>query len=88
MEIGAEIRRAAGAKKIIVGARATLRALEAKKIAKIIVAENCPTEILDSIKLRAEKNKVDVLEFKGSSADLGGLCGKPFAAVAIGLTAK
>jgi len=44
----------------------------------IIVASNCPRNIMDDITHYANLSGVPVVIYKGSSIDLGVVCGKPF----------
>jgi len=44
----------------------------------IIVASNCPKDIMDDVKHYASRSGVTVVIYKGSSIDLGMVCGKPF----------
>ncbi len=43
-----------------------------------VVADNTPGKIRDSVAKHAEGIKVPVIEFKGTTMQLGAVCGKPF----------
>ena len=63
--------------KVILGYRKSLKYLKLNKPKFVIVAENAPEEIKkDIFFVLTDKNKLKV--FKGTSIELGTLCGKPF----------
>ena len=64
--------------KILFGASSALKSAKARKAKLIIVASNCPQGILEDIKYYCRLSKVPVSIYKGSSLDLGAVCGKPF----------
>ncbi len=43
-----------------------------------IIAENTPKELRESVAGLANDRKIPVIEFKGSTMQLGAVCGKPF----------
>jgi large subunit ribosomal protein L30e len=64
--------------KIQFGVNSTLKSVKAKKAALIIIASNCPQNIREDIEYYCELSKIPVNIYKGSSLDLGAVCGKPF----------
>ncbi len=64
--------------KIHFGVNSTLKSVKAKKAKVIIIASNCPQNIREDIRYYSELSKIPVIIYKGSSLDLGAVCGKPF----------
>ena len=64
--------------KILYGTNSALKSAKARKAKLIIVASNCPQNIREDIKYYCKLSKVPVSIYKGSSLDLGAVCGKPF----------
>ncbi len=64
--------------KIQFGANSALRSAKTKKSKLIIVASNCPKIIREDIEYYCQLSKIPVSIYKGSSVDLGAICGKPF----------
>lgn len=73
-----EIRKAINSEKIIIGYKRTLKSLKMGKVKLVILASNCPQNILDEIKRNANIAKVSVEKFKGNEIELGEICRKPF----------
>ncbi len=48
------------------------------KVKLFVVAENTPKDMADDVKHYASLSNVPVIEFKGTSVQLGSICGKPF----------
>ena len=73
--------------KVIIGSKEALKAIKQGKVQMIIKAKNCPSYITsDLYKFCSEyEPKIDIYEFKGSSWDLGFLCGKPFMISVLGI---
>jgi large subunit ribosomal protein L30e len=69
--------------KIQFGANSALKSAKAKKAKLIIVASNCPQSIREDIEYYCELSKIPVNIYKGSSLDLGAVCGKPFEILAL-----
>ncbi len=64
--------------KYTLGANTTLRAIASGKAKMIIIAENAPPELRERALYYAKLGDIPVLVFKGTSHDLGVICGKPF----------
>ncbi|MHA1269697.1 MAG: 50S ribosomal protein L30e [Candidatus Helarchaeota archaeon] len=73
--------------KVIIGSKKSLKAIKQGKVQMVIKASNCPPHIVsDIIKYCTEfEPKIDIYEFKGSSWDLGFLCGKPYMISVLGI---
>ncbi len=73
----AAVRLAVESGKVDFGARSGARGKGGK--AKLyVVASNAPASIRSGVELSAKKAKVPVIEYDGSTMELGSVCGKPF----------
>ena len=70
------IRLAVESGKVDFGARTGMA--DAGKAKLFVVAQNTPSEIKNKILSCAKTSKVPLIEFDGSSMELGSVCGKPF----------
>lgn len=60
------------------GIRSGLFAFLAGKAKLFVVAENTPQEYLKKVQELANKSKIPVIFFPGTTMELGAVCGKPF----------
>ncbi len=67
--------------KVIVGANRTVDAAADGSAKMVVLASNCPEEI----KTRVQATNVPVLEYEGTSVELGPACGKPFTIAAMAI---
>ena len=77
MDINRSIRIAVDTGKVSYGADKAQKALLNKQAKLIILANNTPQDIKEDLLRYAELSEVPVLEFPGSSLDLGAICGRP-----------
>lgn len=61
----------------IIGIKSILKNAKEKKIEKIVVASNCPQEMIDKVTAVA-KTKIEIERFDGDERKLGTSIGKPF----------
>ncbi len=78
MSLEKELKDALKEGKAILGFRKSLKYLKTNKPKLVIIAENIPERYKIQILHNAKISKVKVKIFKGSSKELGVLCGKPF----------
>nr|WP_048103500.1 50S ribosomal protein L30e [Methanosarcina barkeri] len=67
--------------KVIVGANRTMDAAADGSAKMVVLASNCPEEI----KTKVQETNVPVLEYEGTSVELGPVCGKPFTIAAMAI---
>lgn len=67
--------------KVIIGANRTVDAAAKGSAKMVILASNCP----EDIKKRVQETNVPVLEYEGTSVELGPVCGKPFTIAAMAI---
>ena len=65
--------------KVFLGSKQALDAAKSGNAAALIVSSNCQIKTLVDIKHYSELSKVPLYMYPASSADLGAVCGKPFA---------
>lgn len=73
-----ELRNAIKEKKIIIGAKQTLKSLKAKSIKSVVLASNCPESIKKDVEYYSKLTGIKSENFDGTARQLGTLCGKPF----------
>ena len=74
--------------KVIIGSKKSLKAIKQGQVQMVIKANNCPQDIASDIYKYCnefDEQKIDIYEFKGSSWDLGFLCGKPYMIAILGV---
>jgi len=64
--------------KVIIGAKKSIKALKLGKAKAIIIANLIPKYIEEDVKYYAKLGGIKIIRYKGSSYELGTLCGKPF----------
>ncbi|AKB16621.1 MAG: 50S ribosomal protein L30e [Methanosarcina thermophila] len=67
--------------KVIIGANRTIEAAAEGKAKMVVLASNCP----EDIKQKVQATNVPVLEYEGTSVELGPVCGKPFTIAAMAI---
>ena len=72
------IRLAVESGKVSLGARRAIKEASAGKSKAFIVATRAPQEIREDVEKTAKGSSIPVVEFEGSTLDLGSACGKSF----------
>jgi len=67
--------------KVIIGANRTVDAAANGSAKMVVLASNCP----EDIKKKVQETNVQVLEYEGTSVELGPICGKPFTIAAMAI---
>lgn len=78
MSLEDKIRSAFKSKNAIIGYKESIKFIKMNSPKLIVLAENTPEKIRKEIEHNAKLSKVKVETFKGSSRELGVICGKPF----------
>jgi len=78
-----ELRMAIKTGKVRFGSKEAIRAAKLGKAKLIVIAENAPKELKDDIIYYSKLSKIPTYIYKGTSIDLGTLCGKPFMVAAV-----
>lgn len=71
--------------KVSLGANSAVQNAQTGKAKLIVLANNCPKSLRQDIEYYCNLSGVPVIVFRGSSLDLGGVCGKPFAISALSI---
>ncbi len=64
--------------KVQVGSNTSLNLVKKGQGSLVLVANNCPKEILEDLKVYCKLANISIYQYKGSNYDLGFLAGKPF----------
>ncbi|MFX1449512.1 MAG: 50S ribosomal protein L30e [Promethearchaeota archaeon] len=64
--------------KVIIGSKKSIASIIKNKAQLIIKAANCPHNITEELKYYTKLTNIPIHTYKGSSLDLGFVCGKPF----------
>jgi len=67
--------------KVILGANRTIDAAADGSAKMVVLASNCP----EDIKQKVQATNIPVLEYEGTSVELGPVCGKPFTIAAMAI---
>ncbi|MDI9646220.1 MAG: 50S ribosomal protein L30e [Archaeoglobales archaeon] len=76
------IRKVLKSGKYYFGSKRTIKALKKGEAKAVIVAKNCPEDVIFEIK----KYNVPVYTYEGTNMELGALCGKPYSIAAMVVT--
>jgi large subunit ribosomal protein L30e len=71
--------------KIFLGARSTVKHTKTGKVKLVIVAANCPQDTRNDIEYYSRLSGIPLITYKGTSIDLGAVCGKPFTVSALAI---
>lgn len=77
MDLNRSIRIAVDTGKVDYGVNLTKKSLLNKQAKLVIIAKNIPDNLREDITRYASLSEVPILEYSGSSLDLGGICGRP-----------
>ena len=64
--------------KILFGTDSAIKNAKTKKAKLIVVASDCPQKFREDIEYYCGLSNIPVTIYKGTSIDLGAICGKPF----------
>jgi large subunit ribosomal protein L30e len=64
--------------KVWFGANNAIKNVKMGKSKLVVIAENCPKNIREDIEYYCKFSKIPMIIYKGTSLDLGAVCGKPF----------
>lgn len=78
MDLGKSIRIAVDTGKVALGADGALKRALHGDAKLLVISANCPAERKADLERYAKLSGVPLVEFRGSSVELGVACGKPF----------
>ena len=73
-----EIKQVLKTGKYILGYRKSIRAIKTGKAKAVVIASKIPKWMEDDVMYYAKLGDIPVIKFKGTSYELGMVCGKPF----------
>ncbi len=78
IDLSGDIRLAVDSGEVVVGSRDVIRTIKGNKSKLVIAAKNIDERSAMEVKHLAKISNLKVLDFEGSSTELGSICGKPF----------
>lgn len=78
MDVDRGIRVAVDTGDVTLGSEKSIQSLKLGKGQLVIVAENSPKSILEDVEYYSQLSDIPSYTYKGTSVDLGSVCGKPF----------
>ena len=78
MDVETAIKRIIKTGKVAYGERDVLRSLSGDRVKLVIISKNMPREAMDRMRQYTGISETPLFTFKGSSLELGEVCGKPF----------
>ena len=85
MDVKENIQEAVKKKRIVIGIRSVLKKMKRGEVSLVIYASNTPENFQRDLDHYAGISRIEVKGFEGDSAQLGGLCGKPFHILTVGI---
>lgn len=65
--------------KVFLGSRSVIKNVKLGKARLVVVASNCPSDVREDVEYYCGLSKIPVVAYKGTSLDLGAVCGRRFA---------
>ncbi|AEA47354.1 50S ribosomal protein L30e [Archaeoglobus veneficus] len=81
VDIEKALRKALKTGRVYLGSKRTLKALKSGEAKLVVVAMNCPEDVMERIR----SFDVPVVTFNGTNMELGAACGKPFSVAALAI---
>lgn len=69
--------------KVMFGAENALKNAKTGKVRLIVAASNCPSRFFKNLEYYSQLSEIPLIVYKGSSKDLGFVCGKPYTVSAL-----
>lgn len=71
--------------KVLFGANSAIRGAKTGRVKLVILASNCPKNVKEDVEYYCRLSDIPIMTYKGTSADLAALCGKPFLVSALSI---
>lgn len=78
MDINTAIKRMIKTGKVEIGSNSSLDSIKNGEAKLVVISLNCPKNIRNDIMHYSKISEIPVLKYKGTSLELGEVCGKPF----------
>lgn len=83
MDVDRGIRVAVDTGNVTLGSVKSIQGLKLGKGKLVILAQNCPDDIREDVLHYSKLSDIPVYDYKGTSVELGSVCGKPFTVAAL-----
>jgi large subunit ribosomal protein L30e len=83
-----ELRDALKENKVVMGSKTTIKYLKLGNVKLIVIANNCPENLIKDIEHYSKLSEIEVKKFDGTAKQLGVFCGKPFAIASLAIVSK
>lgn len=83
MDVDRGIRVAVDTGNVTLGSLKSIQGLKLGKGKLVILAQNCPEDIKEDVMHYSKLSEIPVYDYKGTSVELGSVCGKPFTVAAM-----
>lgn len=83
MDVDRGIRVAVDTGNVTLGSVKSIQGLKLGKGKLVILAQNCPDDIREDVMHYSILSEIPVYDYKGTSVELGSVCGKPFTVAAL-----
>lgn len=84
-EISSRIKDALENDSLVIGKNSVLRRLKTGQLKTVVYASNSPPGLVRNLNHYGSISDITLVEFKGDSAELGEVCGKPFPVLTVGI---
>jgi large subunit ribosomal protein L30e len=78
MSMSKDISLALKEKRLLFGINSARKALQGKQVEMIVIANNCPAELVSELTSLTKLSNAKLQIFEGTNLELGTLCKKPF----------
>lgn len=85
MMVNDDVKEAVKKGKILIGTKSVMRGLKRGEVGLVVYASNTPEGFRSDMERCAGISRAEVKGFNGDSSKLGGLCGKPFNILTVGI---
>jgi len=79
VDLSKALRRALKTGVVYLGSKRTIKAVRDGKAKLVVIAKNCPKEVMEKLK----NYDVKMVTYDGTNMELGAICGKPFSVAAL-----
>ena len=84
-EIAGELKKLLMAKRLVLGAEATIKALRKGGVQKVFIASNCSTLVRSDVETLCKVSGAECVSLAQGTDEIGVMCKKPFAISVIGV---
>lgn len=71
--------------RVYLGAKSTVKSVMYRRAKLVVLAENAPEKVAEDLKYYCKLSNIPLYVYRGSSIELGRVCGKPFPVSALAI---